>query len=372
MNSYSKQLIDEEDIQAVVSALRSEYLTGGETAQLFEKKLAEFVGAKYCVVFSSGTAALHGSYAAIGLQEADEFITTPLTFVATANAGVYLGAKPRFSDITYNGHLDPKKIEEQITKKTKLIVPVDFAGTPCAIETIMEIAKKRDLLVIEDASHALGSKVGEKRVGSLADMSVFSFHPVKPITTFEGGAVTTDSKEFYEKLKLFRSHGIVKKDLWNQDMISLGYNYRLSDVACALGISQLQKLDKFITKRTEIARVYDEALQDVAGIYTLKVPIKTTSSYHLYPILLERDLWCAKEDIFRELLKRGIGVQVHYKPVYQHSFYRKKIEAVCNNAEEFYRAEISIPCHQGMSLEDAYSVVKNLKEVVSMSRGCKA
>lgn len=371
MNSYSKQLIDENDIKAVVKALQSPFLTGGKTVSDFEEKLAQYVGAKYCVALSSGTAALHGAYFAAGLTEGDEFITTPMTFVATANAGVYLGADPIFVDIKYNGQIDEKKIQEKITEKTKLIAPIDFAGNPCEIKEIIEIGKRNNLVVVEDASHALGAEIEGEKIGSLADMSTFSFHPVKPITTFEGGAVTTNSKEFYEKLKLFRSHGIVKKSLWNQDMVDLGYNYRLSDVACALGISQLEKLESFIEKREEIAQFYDEAIKNIDGIYTIKLPANHKSSRHLYPVVLDRSLFCSKEDIFKALQERGVGVQVHYKPVSKHSFYQNRKKEEFSNAEEFYKAEISIPCHQEMSLDDASLVVKNLKEVIESIKGCR-
>jgi len=371
MNSYSKQLIDDEDIASVVEALKSPYLTGGNLVEKFQEDLAKYLGVKYCIVFSSGTAALHGAYVAAGLKEGDEFITTPLTFVATANAGLYLGGKVKFADTNYQGQISLKNIEKLINKKTKLIVPVDYAGNPCQIEEIVKLAKEKAVTVVEDASHALGSEINRKKIGTFADMTVFSFHPVKPITTFEGGAVVTNNKEFAEKLVRFRSHGIVKKSLWNQDMVELGYNYRLSDVACALGISQLKKLDFFTKKREEIASFYDEALKDIVGITTIKLPVEHKSSRHLYPILLDRDMLCSKENIYTELQEKGVGVQVHYKPVHKHSFYKKFIKESFPIAEEFYKSEISIPCHQGLTMEDAKKVVDILKEVIEKNRGCK-
>ncbi|MCV6607206.1 MAG: UDP-4-amino-4,6-dideoxy-N-acetyl-beta-L-altrosamine transaminase [Campylobacterales bacterium] len=363
MNPYSKQEILEEDIQAVVKDLKNPILTGGSTVDLFETKIAEYVGAKYAVVFNSGTAALHSAYFVAGLKENDEFITSSMSFVATTNGGVYLGGNPVLVDIKFDGNIDVSKIEEKITSKTKLIAPVDYAGNPCDIEEIMKIGKKHNLIVVEDGSHSLGSSINGKKIGSIADMKTFSFHPVKPITTFEGGAVTTNNKEFYEKLKKFRSHGVVKKSLWNQDMEDLGFNYRLSDVPCALGISQLRRLDSFIKKRNLIGEYYDEALKDLKEISTVRIKENRVSGRHLYPILLDRSLWCSKEDIFQKLQEKAIGVQVHYKPIHKHSFYRQKINKSFSNAEDFYKAEISIPCHQSMSLDDAKEVVETLKEV---------
>ncbi|MDD5212075.1 MAG: aminotransferase class V-fold PLP-dependent enzyme, partial [Sulfuricurvum sp.] len=257
MIPYSTQLIEEDDIAAVVEILRSSHLTQGSKVQEFEEAIAHYVGAKYCVTFNSATSALLGAYAVAGIGKDDEIITTPISFVATSNMAIALGAKPIFCDIRMDGNIDETLIGSLITPHTKAIVPVDFAGKPVAINAIKEIAKKHNLLVIDDASHALGSEINHQKIGSYADMTIFSFHAIKPITTGEGGAVLTDSEEFAIALRLFRSHGIVKKQLWNSDMVSLGHNFRMTEFAAALGLSQLYKLDRFIHVRESIARYYD-------------------------------------------------------------------------------------------------------------------
>lgn len=373
MIPYSTQLIDEDDIAAVVDVLRSSHLTQGEQVTRFEEAIAEYVEARYCVAFNSATSALHAAYAAAGIGENDEIITTPISFVATSNMAVSLGARAVFCDVRMDGNIDETLIEALITPRTKAIVPVDFAGKPVAIESINTIARRHNLLVIEDASHALGSRTGEHPVGSNADMSIFSFHAIKPITTGEGGAVVTDNDEFAAKLRLFRSHGIVKKQLWNSDMVSLGYNFRLTEFAAALGLSQLHKLERFIAVREEISRYYDERFAGHTLFSTLSLDPSERSARHLYPLLLSPQLHCVKEDIFTELQNRGIGVQVHYKPIYQNSFYKERFGVQrLAVAEEFYRSELSIPCHQKMSLEDAQRVADTVLEVIQKFayRGC--
>jgi len=277
-----------------------------------------------------------------------------------------------FCDVKSDGNINENKIEELITTNTKAIVPVDFGGNPVNIDKIRKICNQYNLYLIEDCAHALGSETDGQKVGSLADISIFSFHAIKPITTCgEGGALVTNNKELYEKAKLLRSHGIVKKRAWNSDMIELGYNYRLSDVACALGLSQLKKLDIFIEKRVKIAQFYDEAFKDNPYFFTIKKPPHVKSAYHLYPILLDRSLWCAKEDIYKALHVKGIGVQVHYKPTYQFSYYKELFGDIqLHNAEEFYKAELSIPCHQEMSLDDAKFVIDTLFEILSQHKRC--
>lgn len=372
MIPYSRQSINQEDIDAVVEVLKGDYLTGGQRVEAFEQALGDYLGVKYVCVLNSATSALHVAYRSIGLKENDEIITTPITFAATANAALMCGAKPIFCDVKSNGNINETKIESLITKKTKAIVPVDLGGNPVEIEAIMQIAKKHNLKVIEDACHALGSEMNGKKVGSFADISIFSFHAIKPITTCgEGGAIVTNNKELYEKAKLFRSHGMVKKQVWNSDMVELGYNYRLSDVACALGLSQLKRLDDFIETRAKIAAYYDEIFKDSKYIFPTKIDAKNKTSYHLYSVLLERSLWCAKEDIYKALHKKGIGVQVHYKPTYQFSYYKNLFgEQSLPNTEEFYKAELSIPCHQEMSLEDAEFVAQTLINLINETKGC--
>ncbi len=365
MIPYSTQLIDDDDIKEVVEVLKSPYLTQGKKVEEFEKALCEYSGAKYAVTFNSATSALYGAYLACEIGKDDEVITTPISFVATSNMLIQVGAKPVWCDVKLDGNMDERFIEKLITPKTKAIVPVHFAGKPVEIQKIQTIAKKHNLLVIEDAAHALGSSINNKKIGSLSDMTIFSFHAIKPITTGEGGAVLTDNKEYAKKLRLFRSHGIVKKAFYNSDMVSMGYNFRLTEIAAALGMSQLKKLDSFINKRNEIATYYDERFKDEKLFSTIKLEKNQISARHLYPILLAPKLQCAKEDIFKELQEKGLGVQVHYKPIYQNSFYKEKFgEVSLNVANDFYRSEISIPCHQKMSIKDAKFVADTFVEVI--------
>lgn len=373
MIPYSTQRIEEDDISAVVEVLRSSHLTQGYRVEAFENAIASYVGARHAVSFNSATSALHAAYNAIGLGENDEIITTPISFVATSNMAIAEGGIPVFCDVKSDGNIDEKLIESLITPRTKAIVPVDFAGKPVAIEEIKAIAEKHNLLVIEDASHALGSGIGTRKIGSNADMTIFSFHAIKPITTGEGGAVVTNNEAFAQKLKLFRSHGIIKKQLWNSDMADMGYNFRLTEFAAALGLSQLQKLDDFLLIRDEIARYYDRRFEDHKLFTTISLGEGEKSARHLYPILLSPSLHCVKEEIFSELQSRGLGVQVHYKPIYQNSYYQKHFGTQrLEGAEQFYKSELSIPCHQKMTMEDAAMVADTVLEVIEKYayRGC--
>lgn len=373
MIPYSTQLIEEDDIDAVVSVLKSSHLTQGETVKAFEEAIAAYVGARHCVAFNSATSALHGAYAAAGIAEGDEILTTPISFVATTNMAIALGATPRFCDIKPDGNIDETLIESLLSPNTKAIVPVDFAGKPVAIDTINAIAKKHALAVIEDASHALGSAIGDRKIGVSADMTIFSFHAIKPITTGEGGAVVTDNDEYAEKLRLFRSHGVVKKQLWNSDMVSLGYNFRLTEFAAALGLSQLRKIERFLETRDTIARYYDERFRGHNLFSTIILAENEKSARHLYPLLLAPQLHCVKEEIFAKMQERGLGVQVHYKPIHQNSFYKQRFgEQRFEGAEHFYKSEISIPCHQKMDLEEARFVADTVLEVIEQFayRGC--
>ncbi|MBY6276609.1 DegT/DnrJ/EryC1/StrS family aminotransferase, partial [Symbiobacterium thermophilum] len=287
--SYGQQWITDEDIEAVVTVLKSPFLTQGPKIHEFERKVADYVGAKYAVAFSNGTAALHGACFAAGIGEGDEVITTPITFAATSNAVLYCGGKPVFADIddrTYN--IDPKEIRKHITPNTKAIIPVDFTGQPADMDAIMEIANEHGLVVIEDGAHSLGAEYKGRKVGMLAHMTMFSFHPVKPVTTAEGGVIVTDSEEYYEKLKRFRSHGIIKHNLsrdegpWYYEMVDLGYNYRMTDLQAALGISQMDKLDCFIERRREIANMYNEAFKTMDSVIVPMQLERTQSGWHLY------------------------------------------------------------------------------------------
>ncbi|HFF9279154.1 TPA: UDP-4-amino-4,6-dideoxy-N-acetyl-beta-L-altrosamine transaminase [Campylobacter coli] len=367
MLTYSHQNIDQSDIDALTKALKDEILTGGKKVDEFEEALCEYVGVKHACVLNSATSALHLAYTALDIKE-KIVLTTPLTFAATANAALIAGAKVEFIDIKNDGNIDEKKLEARLLKDSKnigAISVVDFGGNSVEIDEISSLAKKYNIPLIDDASHALGALYKSKKVGKKADLSIFSFHPVKPITTFEGGAVVSDNEELITKIKLLRSHGIIKKRLWDSDMIELGYNYRLSDVACALGINQLKKLDHNLEKREEIASFYDKEFEKNPYFSTIKIKNYKKSSRHLYPILLFPEFYCQKEELFESLLHTGIGVQVHYKPTYEFSFYKKLLgEIRLQNADNFYKAELSIPCHQEMNLKDAKFVKDTLFSIL--------
>jgi len=366
---YGKQWIDEEDIKAVIEVLKGDYLTTGPNVLQFEKAVASYVGAKYAVAFSNGTAALHGACFAAGIGEGDEVITTPMTFAASANCVLYQGGTPVFADIdekTYN--IDPEKIEEKITSKTKAIIPVDFTGQPVDLDKILKIAKKYNLIVIEDAAHALGATYKGKKVGSISDMTMFSFHPVKHITSGEGGIITTNDKEFYEKLLSFRSHGITRDreqlienhGPWYYEMQFLGYNYRLTDIQAALGTSQLKKIDMFIDLRRKYVDMYNQAFKQVDEIVTPYQDENGNSSWHLYIIQLKLDkITVSRKVIFEELQKQNIGVNVHYIPVHLQPYYQNLgyEKGSCPNAEKLYEGIITLPLFPAMSEEDVTDVI---------------
>ncbi|MCY8389512.1 UDP-4-amino-4,6-dideoxy-N-acetyl-beta-L-altrosamine transaminase [Bacillus inaquosorum] len=373
---YGRQWLDEEDIQSVVDVLRGDYLTTGPTIDLFEQKVAEYAGSSYAVAFSSGTAALHAACFAAGISQGDEVITTPITFAASANCILYMGAKPVFADIdplTYN--IDPDSIEKLITPKTKAIIPVDFTGQPVNHDRIQKIAKANNLIVIEDAAHALGASYKGEKIGSISNMTMFSFHPVKHITTGEGGMITTNNKTYYEKLLQFRSHGITRdpKKLsqdhgsWYYEMHFLGFNYRMTDIQAALGISQLKKVDDFIETRNHLARIYNEKLKTISHIHLPSQDAASTSSWHLYIINLKLDqLKGNRDDIFNAMQQENIGVNVHYIPVYLHPYYQRLgyQAGLCPNAENLYKGIITLPLFQSMNEKDADDVIKALKKVV--------
>jgi UDP-4-amino-4,6-dideoxy-L-N-acetyl-beta-L-altrosamine transaminase len=366
LKSYSKQLIDDQDIQAVVNVLQSDFLTQGVVHDQFEEALANYVGVKYALTFNSATSALHTAYLASSLGEGDEVITTPISFAATANMIKAVGAKPVFVDVKLDGNIDERMILKAITPQTKAIVSVDFAGNPVAIAKIMGIAKEHNLKVISDSSHALGSSVDGEKVGSFADVTVFSFHAIKSITTGEGGALVTNDEEVYFNAKKIRSHGIEKGQLYNSEMHTIGFNYRMSDINAALGLSQLKKLDSFVQKRNALATIYDQAFKRSPSFYTVPIPRDVTSSRHLYPILLKPELFCPKEDIFKGLQEKGLGVQVHYKPIHKYSYYEKKYGAQrLMSAEDFFKAEISLPLHQLMNEEDVEEVIEIVDSIMN-------
>src|SRR5271165_534061 len=329
---YGRQSVDEADIQAVVEVLRSDWLTTGPKVAEFEQAFATCVGAAHAVSFSSGTAALHAAAFAAGLKAGDEAITTPLTFAATANCVLYQGATPVFADVCPDTlNLDPEQVAKKITPKTRAILPVDYAGHPADLNAIVELARQHGAVVIEDACHALGAEYNRRKVGSIADMTVFSFHPVKHITTGEGGMVTTDNPQFAEVLRRFRNHGISSDarqrqsaGQWHYEMVLLGFNYRLPDFACALGIEQLKRLDANLQRRREIAARYSKALAEIRGVISPVVRPEANPAWHLYPIRLDLEkLTTDRAQIFRALRAENIGVNVHYIPVHLHPYYRE-------------------------------------------------
>lgn len=373
MIPYGRQTIEEDDIQAVVDVLRSDYLTTGPKIAEFEKMVADYVGAKYAVAISNGTSALHAACFAAGIQPGDEVITTPLTFAASSNCVLYCGGTPVFADVdpkTYN--IDPEDIRRKITDKTKAIIAVHLAGQPCDMDEIHKIAKEHDLIVIEDGAHALGSVYKGKKVGTLSDMTTFSFHPVKPITTGEGGMIVTDNEEFYQKMMLFRSHGITCDENlmtrndgpWFYQQLDLGYNYRITDIQCALGCSQMKKLDRFLALRKEIVARYNEAFADCENIVTPYQLPETESGWHLYIVQVKN---CDRRKVFEALREHGIAVNVHYIPVYLHPYYQEHgyKDVHCRNAEEVYSHIISLPLYPTLTEEQQQYVIETLKYVIN-------
>lgn len=373
---YGKQWIDEEDIQSVVNVLKGDYLTTGPTVAEFEKSVATYVGAKYAVAFSNGTAALHGACFAAGISEGDEVITTPITFAASANCVLYQGGKPVFADIdekTYN--IDPTEIEKKITDRTKAIIPVDFTGQPVMLDKIREIAKKHNLVVIEDAAHALGASYKGKKIGSISDMTMFSFHPVKQITTGEGGIITTNNEDFYETLLQFRTHGITRDERkmkenhgpWYYEMQFLGFNYRMTDIQAALGISQMKKLDLFVELRNKYASMYNEAFRNTPEVTIPYQHEDGNSSWHLYVLRLNLDkLSAGRKEIFEALQKQNIGVNVHYIPVYQLPYYQQLgyEKGLCLKAEILYEEIITLPLFPKMKDSDVQDVIKAVQHAI--------
>jgi perosamine synthetase len=373
---YGRQSIEEDDIEAVVQVLRSDWLTTGPKVGEFEEAFAAHVGAKYAVSFSSGTGALHGAASAAGLQRGDEAITTPLTFCATANSVLYQGAGPVFADVCPDTlNLDPQQASRKISSLTRAIIPVDYAGHPAELTPFLDLADKHGLIVIEDACHSLGANYHGKRVGSIAHMTVFSFHPVKHVASGEGGMVATDDAEFAEKLRRFRNHGISSDarqrqttGQWHYEMVALGFNYRLTDIACALGISQLRKLDANVARRRQIAAQYALAF-DGLPLTLPAVRDDVSPAWHLYPIRLPlRMLSAGRAEIFRAFRAENIGVNVHYIPVHMHPYYRERFghrAGECPVAEQAYEQLISLPMFHGMTDSDVQDVVAAVHKVMA-------
>ncbi len=368
--AYSEPCLDEEDKKAVLEVLNSKQLTQGKRSLLFEEALCEFLGVKHALVFNSATSALLTLYRNFSDFNADcnEIITTPISFVATANMLLESGYTPVFAGIKNDGNIDELALEKLINKKTKAIVSVDYAGKSVEIGSIQKLCKKHSLSFLSDSSHALGSEYQNKKVGGFALASVFSFHAIKPITTAEGGAVVTNDSELYEKMKLFRSHGMLKKDFFEGEVKSIGHNFRLNEIQSALGLSQLKKAPLLMQKREEIALVYDRIFKDNPYFTPLHPLLKDKSSNHLYPILMRQKFFTCKKLILENLHKRGILAQVHYKPIYQYQLYQQLFNtAPLKSAEDFYRAEISLPCHANLDLESvqniAHGVLKTFEDL---------
>ncbi|WP_154479589.1 UDP-4-amino-4,6-dideoxy-N-acetyl-beta-L-altrosamine transaminase [Helicobacter pylori] len=361
--AYSEPCLDEEDKKAVLEVLNSKQLTQGKRSLLFEEALCEFLGVKHALVFNSATSALLTLYRNFSDFNADcnEIITTPISFVATANMLLESGYKPVFAEIKNDGNIDELALEKLINEKTKAIVSVDYAGKSVEIESIQKLCKRHSLSFLSDSSHALGSEYQNKKVGGFALASVFSFHAIKPITTAEGGAVVTNDGELYEKMKWFRSHGMIKKDFFEGEVKSIGHNFRLNEIQSALGLSQLKKAPLLMQKREEIALVYDRIFKDNPYFTPLHPLLKDKSSNHLYPILMRQKFFTCKKLILENLHKHGILAQVHYKPIYQYQLYQQLFNtAPLKNAEDFYRAEISLPCHANLDLESAQTIAQGV------------
>ena len=370
---YGHQWIDEDDIEEVVKVLRSDWITTGPKIEEFENALCRYIGCEYAVAVNSGTSALDIAVQSIGLPDGSEVITTPFTFVATSNAILYNNLKPVFADIcsdTFN--IDPDEIRKKISRDTRAIIYVDYAGQPCDIKAIKEIADEFDLYLIEDASHAIGAEYEGTKVGNFADLTIFSFHPVKHITTGEGGAVVTGDEELYERLLLLRNHGIDKDAQnrygpdasWAYDMKYLGRNYRITDFQAALGVSQLKKLDGFIRRRVEIAEIYNEAFEDLPEIETPVVKPHVKPAWHIYTVLLDS---INRNEFFRKMRERNIGVNVHYIPVYHFSYYRKHFNFNPKDfpvTEEVFNRIVTLPLFPKMEDEEVTYVIDTIKEMI--------
>ena len=366
--------MDDDDVRAVLEVLHSDWLTTGPKVDEFEAALAAAAGTEHAVVVANGTAALHAAMFALEIGPGDEVVVPSLTFAATANAVLYQGGAPVFADVEPGTLLlDPASVASRITSRTRAIAAVDYAGQPCDYAALRELAQSRGLRLVADACHALGATLGDRPVGSLADLSTFSFHPVKPITTAEGGAITTDDEDLAHRLRLFRNHGITTdhrqraaSGSWFYEMVDLGYNYRLSDLHCALGLAQVRRLDEFTQRRQAIARLYDQALVDRPGVEPLTLGPGRSHAYHLYVVQLTGDP-PNRGAVFDHLRSAGIGANVHYIPVHLHPYYRQHLgtgPGLCPVTEEAYERILSLPIFPTMEDEEVDRVVAALDEVL--------
>ena len=376
MLNYAHQWIDESDIEAVIEVLRGDWLTTGPKVEEFEHAIAEYTGAKEAVAVNTGTAALHAAAFAAGIGPGDEVIVPPLSFVASANCVLYLGGKPVFADIdprTLN--LDPAAAESKITSRTKAIVAVDLCGQPCEHDALRALADEHELIVIEDAAHSLGATYHGHNVGTLQDLTTLSFHPVKHITTGEGGMVLTDDPELARRVRSFRHHGIdldfrerSRANSWEYDVVNLGYNYRLPDINCALGIAQLERLDQWLTRRREIVARYDDGFSSIAAIEIPFAIADCQPAWHLYVIKLNLDkLRTDREGIYKALRAENIGVNVHYIPIHWLSHYRGLgyASGECPQAERSYERLITLPLFPAMSDEDVGDAIEAVVKVIA-------
>ncbi len=378
---YGHQYIDEDDIQAVVDVLKSDYLTCGPKIAELERKLCELTGAKYAVACSNGTAALHIAALAAGVGEGDEVITTPITFAASANCALYCGARPVFADIdpeTYN--IDPKKVEEAITPRTKAVVAVDYTGQSADLAPLLKICREHNLLLIEDGAHVIGTKYQGQMNGSIADMTMFSFHPVKTVTGGEGGVILTNEEALYKKLLLFRSHGITRdveqmqhepEGSWYYEQVELGYNYRMTDMQAALIISQLDKLPMFVRRRKEIVARYNEAFSNMPEVFVQREIPESDTTRHLYILrIVPEKLTIDRKKFFEALGAENVCCNVHYIPVYYFPYYEKLgyRKGLCPNAEKLYEEIITLPLYYAMSDTDVESVIEAVKKIVEFYR----
>lgn len=379
---YGRQWIDDDDIKAVDSVLRSDLITCGPKVDELERMLCDFTGAKYAVAVNSGTSALHCACLASGIKPGDEVITTPITFAASANCALYCGARPVFADInpeTYN--IDPDSIRNNISEHTKAVVAVDFTGQAVQIDEIRKICEEYNLVFIEDAAHSIATKYKGQQVGSIADMTCFSFHPVKTVTGGEGGAILTNNEELYKKLVLAHTHGITHDEKfmedaphegpWYYEQICLGYNYRLTDFQAALITSQLGKIDKFRNRRKEIVKQYDEAFKDIPEIFVQKEIPESDTCRHLYIIQLILDkLNCSRREFFDAMSAENVQCQIHYIPVYWFPYYQRLgyKKGLCPKAEEVYKGIMSIPLYPKMTDQDVDDVIHAVKKVVANYR----
>ena len=373
---YARQYIDEDDVFAVVQALKSDWLTTGPKISEFESSLASAVDSEHATAVSNGTAALHAAMYALDIGPGDEVIVPAITFAATANCVLYRGGTPVFADVGADTLLlDPESAEERITPNTKAIIAVDYGGQPCDYRSLRRLTETHGLSLVSDACHALGAQWGGKPVGSLADLSVFSFHPVKHITSGEGGAITTDNFSLNQRMQTFRNHGITtdhhqraKQGAFFYEMVDLGYNYRITDFQCALATSQLEKLSEFVARRRTIAAQYDQAFSEMSGVEPLDVTFEAYHAYHLYVVKLDLELLApaGRQEVFSALRAENIGVNVHYIPVYRHPYYQKlgyEYEC-CPVAESIYESMISLPIFYGMTDDDCSDVISAVAKVI--------